>query len=89
LSNLVVIIENVQKIPLTKARRLRAVFNAQIPGIGVMHECRLLVNGDRRTIAGPSINDAVRGWVKTVEFEEPFIQQLLRAYDEVASAEGD
>jgi hypothetical protein len=81
MSELAVVVENVNAIPLDKARRLRAVFDLRIPDVGLIRECRLLVNGDRRTIAGPSINDAIRGWVNVVKFEDPFIQRILAVYD--------
>lgn len=76
-------VSNIVRVPPGRARQLRATFDLTIAGVGLIRACRYLVDGKRRFVLGPSLQDTYRGWFQVVFFEDEVAEEILRGFDAV------
>jgi hypothetical protein len=80
-------VTNIVRVPPGRARQLRATFDLKLEGLAEIRLCRYLVDGRRRFILGPSLQDAYRGWCQVVFFDDAAAGEILGAFDQAVEVE--
>jgi len=72
---------NVAPVRSPRARRLRATFDLEVPGLGTVTRCRVLEDDEGNLyVRGPSVQSSYEGWVHVVKLSAEAAKEALRAY---------